>query len=182
MLAVAFLAFVLASNDLARGLAGRGGEDILRQLAGSGYDIEPGTGAIQATGKERWLVILSLLVCVVGIVNAQLMSVTERFREIGIMKCLGALDAIIMRLFLLEAGMQGIAGSLAGVVLGSFFALLAGLARFGWAALANLAWTGLLWSMAISVLTGLVLSLIGVAYPAILAARMRPVLALKAEH
>jgi len=52
--------------------------------------------------------ILSLLVCAVGIVNAQLMAVTERFREIGTMKCLGALDRFVLRLFILEAGMQGL--------------------------------------------------------------------------
>ena len=38
--------------------------------------------------RNLWLVTLSLLVCIVGITNAMLMSVTERFREIGTMKCL----------------------------------------------------------------------------------------------
>jgi putative ABC transport system permease protein len=54
---------------------------------------------VASTAKQRWIIILSLLVCVVGIVNAQLMAVTERFREIGTMKCLGALDRFVLRLF-----------------------------------------------------------------------------------
>ena len=39
--------------------------------------------------RQIWLVIMALLVCTVGITNAMLMSVAERFREIGTMKCLG---------------------------------------------------------------------------------------------
>jgi putative ABC transport system permease protein len=61
---------------------------------------------------------------VVGIVNAQLMAVTERFREIGTMKCLGALDRFILRLFLLEAGMQGVVGAMAGAMMGAMFSLV----------------------------------------------------------
>ena len=51
--------------------------------------------------QTRWLLGLALLVAFVGILNAMLMSVTERFREIGTMKCLGALDGFIVRLFLI---------------------------------------------------------------------------------
>ena len=61
-------------------------------------EIEQG----KITTKQLWLVSMSLIVCVVGIANAMLMSVTERFREIGTMKCLGALDGFVVRLFLLE--------------------------------------------------------------------------------
>ncbi len=49
-----------------------------------------------------WLVVMSLLVCTVGITNSMLMAVTERFKEIGTMKCLGALDSFVVLLFLLE--------------------------------------------------------------------------------
>ena len=53
--------------------------------------------------QRRWVVGLALLVAFVGIVNAMLMSVTERFREIGTMKCLGALDGFIVKLFVIES-------------------------------------------------------------------------------
>jgi hypothetical protein len=57
--------------------------------------------------QTRWLMSLALLVAFVGILNAMLMSVTERFREIGTMKCLGALDSFIIKLFLIESLFQG---------------------------------------------------------------------------
>ena len=57
--------------------------------------------------KQVWLVCMSLLVAIVGIMNAMLMSVTERFKEIGTMKCLGALDSLIVRLFMIEAVFHG---------------------------------------------------------------------------
>ena len=74
--------------------------------------------AIQQRSKDTWLVVLSLLVCLVGIANAMLMSVTERFREIGTMKCMGALDGFIIKLFILESSFMGTAGTIIGVVVG----------------------------------------------------------------
>src|SRR5262249_9292677 len=54
----------------------------------------------EAHARQIWLVVMSLVVCTVGISNSMLMSVTERFKEIGTMKCLGALDSFIVKLFL----------------------------------------------------------------------------------
>jgi hypothetical protein len=192
ILAVAFLGFVLSGAEVASGLLRSGDPGLRGMLVKAGYDLpaEPpraadggllpesvGTGA-----KERWIVILSLLVCTVGIVNAQLMAVTERFREIGTMKCLGALDSFVLRLFLLEAGMQGLAGSLIGAVFGAVAALLAGLFRFGAAAVAWLPVGGLAAAVGAAVAVGFVLSLAGVVYPAVVAARMRPVEAMRVQE
>lgn len=49
--------------------------------------------------KMQWLVATSLLMCLVGVTNSMLMSVSERFREIGTIKCLGASDSFIVRVF-----------------------------------------------------------------------------------
>src|SRR6476661_3464374 len=68
----------------------------------------------EAHDRQIWLVTLSLVVCTVGIANSMLMSVTERFKEIGTMKCLGAMDGFIVKLFLIEAGFLGMVASVLG--------------------------------------------------------------------
>lgn len=191
VLAVAFLSFILAGGDVAAGLLRTGNPELRAALIEAGYDLPPADAAASAgrqaarpgaSAKERWIVALSLLVCTVGIVNAQLMAVTERFREIGTMKCLGALDRFILRLFLLEAGLQGLAGSLVGAVLGLLVALLVGLVRYGWPAVAQVSLADLGATVGLSVLVGAGLSLVGVVYPAALASRMRPVEAMRVQE
>jgi len=182
VLAVSFLSFVNVSTDTANGLISAGDPELRQALIRAGYDIAPQDRGIESSAKQRWIIILSLLVCVVGIVNSQLMAVTERFREIGTMKCLGALDRFILRLFLLEAGMQGLAGSAAGALAGAIFALLNSLIGFGTEVLRYLPWGALCQSLGIAVLVGVFLSLLGVIYPAILAARMQPVEAMRVEQ
>lgn len=182
VLAVAFLCYIRVGNDLAQSLLHTGDQAIEQKLVKAGYDIAAGTEHIAASAKQRWIVFLSLLVCVVGIVNAQLMSVTERFREIGTLKCLGALDRYIVRLFVLEASMQGLAGSLAGALVGVAAASVTTLLRFGLTVLTSYPWSEVLLSCLIAMGTGTVLSLLGVLYPALLAARMQPVEAMRVEQ
>jgi putative ABC transport system permease protein len=182
VLAVAFLCYIQVSNDFAQSLLASGSIEARQILVKAGYDIEFGEETIATSAKQRWIVILSLLVCIVGIINAQLMSVTERFREIGTMKCLGALDRFIVRLFILEALMQGLAGSVAGAVLGALAAAIASVSTFGLAALATTPWLSIVSSMLGAVAVGTSLSLLGVIYPALLAARMQPVEAMRVEQ
>jgi hypothetical protein len=192
VLAVAFLSFILTGSNVAAGLVRSGDPKLRTALVEAGYDLpalpppdvspDQEAARLSTSPKERWIVILSLLVCTVGIVNAQLMAVTERFREIGTMKCLGALDRFILRLFLLEAGMQGLAGALLGAVLGILVGLLVGLVRFGFAAAAHLSALDVLASLGLSVVVGAGLSLLGVVYPAVVAARMRPIEAMRAQE
>ncbi len=182
VLAVSFLSFVGVSNDVANGMLATQDPELRRVLIQSGYDLGPKDTTVGSSPKQRWLVILSLLVCVVGIVNAQLMAVTERFREIGTMKCLGALDRFILRLFMLEAGMQGLAGAGIGALVGAVFSLLNGWLRFGSVALTTVSWTNVAGSVGIALVVGCLLSLLGVLYPALVAARMQPVEAMRVEQ
>lgn len=182
VLAIAFLSFVNVGNDVGNSLLATGDGEYFRLLMDAGYDLSPGDLRVDSSPKQRWIVILSLLVCVVGIVNAQLMAVTERFREIGTMKCLGALDRFILRLFFLEAGLQGIIGAAVGALAGGGAALLSAWLRYGTAAVAQVSWSGVLASMGMAVGAGCILSIIGVFYPALLAARMQPVEAMRVEQ
>ncbi|MBW1816457.1 MAG: FtsX-like permease family protein [Deltaproteobacteria bacterium] len=182
MLAVSFLSFTNISIDIADGLLAGRDEHARESLVRAGYDITPGDTSVGSTAKQRWIVILSLVVCVVGIVNAQLIAVTERFREIGTMKCLGALDRFVVKLFFLEAGMQGVAGGAIGALGGAIFALLNAILVFGTTALVSVPWLKMLVSMLNATGVGILLSLIGVFYPAIIAARMQPIEAMRVEQ
>ena len=182
VLAVSFLSFVSVSTDVANGLLATGDPALRQALIRSGYDLAPEDTTADSSPKQRWIVALSLLVCVVGIVNAQLMAVTERFREIGTMKCLGALDRFILRLFLLEAFMQGLAGAAIGALAGALFAIAGNTLNHGLQALATSSAADMAASIALAVGVGCLLSVVGVLYPAFVAARMQPVEAMRVEH
>lgn len=182
VLAVAFLSFLSSCNDFAQGVLASGSVESYQKLISAGFDVSLEAASISSSAKQRWIVILSLMVCIVGIINAQLMSVTERFREIGTMKCLGALDRFIVRLFVLEALMQGVAGSVTGALLGVLAAAVSSTVNLGFEALTQAPLGTLLISVTTAVIIGTSLSLLGVIYPAILAARMQPVEAMRVEQ
>jgi putative ABC transport system permease protein len=131
--------------------------------------------------QTRWLVGLAMLVAFIGILNSTLMSVTERFREIGTMKCLGALDGFILRLVFLENLFQGVAGTTIGIVVGTGLALLAQTISYGAFAWKNIPVGELTESMGFCFIVGLALTLGGAICPAWQAARMQPIAAMRVE-
>jgi hypothetical protein len=132
--------------------------------------------------RSAWIVVISLLVTVIGIANAMLMSVTERFREIGTMKCLGALSAFVRQMFLLESILIGVAGATAGALLGAVFSVAVYGAIYGFGlVLGSLEWAPLGLYLLGSVAAGVVLSVVAALYPAQLAARMVPATALRSN-
>lgn len=129
-----------------------------------------------------WLVGLSLLVCVVGVTNALLMSVTERFSEIATMKCLGAMDGSVMRIFVIEALVQGVLGGLAGVLLGVVLSLLRGAIEFGgMLGLAAEAAGQVATAAAVSLGVGVLLATLAAVGPSWVASRLSPMEAMRVE-
>jgi len=138
--------------------------------------------ANQENVRSIWIITISLLVTVIGISNAMLMSVTERFREIGTMKCLGALSAFVRRLFLIESSLMGFVGGIAGAIGGVAFAVVAyGLSYGILEVITSIDMVMLSIYLVASVGIAIVLSVIAALYPAIFAARMVPATALRSN-
>lgn len=136
----------------------------------------------EARARDYWLMILALLVALVGITNSMLMSVTERFREIGTMKCLGALDSFVVKLFLIESTMQGFLGTLLGVILGLCLAFVKVFYDYGWSSVGFIPWSLLGLSVVLSLICGTGLAVGGALYPAYVAAKMEPAVAMRVDQ
>jgi len=80
--------------------------------------ILPNVGQQPPQTYQTIMAIIALLVCGVGIVNSMFMSVTERYKEIGTIKCLGATDRNVLEIFLIEALLLGLIGGIIGAFAG----------------------------------------------------------------
>ena len=117
---------------------------------------------------------ISLLVGSIGIANIMLVSVTERTREIGIMKATGARQRDILQLFITEAVLLGVIGALLGAVVGA----IGGYAATAYAEI-PLTLDPQLFAGAIAV--GITVGVLAGAYPAWRAAKTDPIDALRYE-
>ena len=117
---------------------------------------------------------ISLVVGSIGIVNMMLVSVTERTREIGIRKALGAPNSWIMLQFLFESVLISMAGSVIGLFLG------VGLAQLG-GYIYNTAVPFSLWPVVLSFTVAVVVGVVSGVFPAYKAMKLDPIEALRYE-
>jgi len=123
---------------------------------------------------------ISLVVGGIGIMNIMLVSVSERTREIGLRKAIGATEKNIMTQFLLEAVMLTSLGGIAGIILGAAFSFLAALVL---SRILALGWTftfpifAAVLGLGVAGLVGLVFGI----YPAREASKKSPMEALRYE-
>lgn len=117
---------------------------------------------------------ISLVVGGIGIMNIMLVSVTERTREIGIRKALGATYSVIVTQFLIEAVVISLMGGIIGIILGIGSSKLIGMAS-GMSTVISIPTIGM--SFAFSMAIGLIFGI----YPARKAAKLNPIDALHYE-
>ena len=133
---------------------------------------------------QVWVVLLgaiagiSLLVGGIGIMNIMLVSVTERTREIGIRKALGAKRRDILLQFLIEAALMSLIGGAIGVLVGwGFSALISGMSLGGTTIETVMSVNIPILAVSVSAAIGILFGL----YPAYRAARLSPIEALRYE-
>lgn len=179
---VAFFASALAYQGVLSRLVSSTDVHVQAVLERAGVFVNDAEAMTRQRDQRVWLMTLSAVLCLVGITNTILMSVTERFREIGTLKCLGALDVFVVRLFLIENALIGALASLLGALVGCLLALLQlgavlEFSLLSWQVCAPELLLGTLKAVALGTLLTLLASL----YPTYVASRMRPVEAMRVE-
>ncbi|MEK7398440.1 MAG: FtsX-like permease family protein [Candidatus Poribacteria bacterium] len=175
LLGIAFFVAVLSGAEITKVMVERQGSQAIITAID---DVQTGISS-----QQIWLIAMSLIVCVVGIANSMLMAVTERFREIGTMKCLGALNKFIVELFLLESGFQGLSGAVMGALVGFISIMLLNLKDYGLDVFLGFPQYILrvLMYMGIACILGMLLAIIGAAGPAYRAAQLPPAEAMRVD-
>lgn len=126
------------------------------------------------TGIIGGIAAISLVVGGIGIMNIMLVSVTERTREIGIRKALGARRGVILLQFLVEAIILSFLGGTIGLILGLLISL--GIVNIFGLSLA-ISYKAIIWAFTFSIIVGIVFGV----YPANKASKLDPIEALRYE-
>ncbi len=142
---------------------------------------QAGAGQQTASGFRWMWVAVALLISTSGTLNAILMSVTERIKEIGTLKCLGAKSIHIIQIFVFESVLLGLLGGLVGGVVGHLFALITFVLNIGARYLSGEAvlQAGQVIVVCVSISTGL--ALLASIIPVLVAARIEPASAMRYE-
>ncbi len=122
---------------------------------------------------------ISLLVAAVSIFNVMMMSVTERIREIGIMRSLGTQKGEIVKMFVYEATVLGIVGSAVGAIFSFAIGYLVVVSLLGSAD--HFFEAGSLVYLPAAMLVGTAICILSGLYPALRASNLDPIEALRAE-
>jgi len=175
LLGIAFFVATLSGGVISEAMSDISDREMVTTI------IDDQGGGVSA--QQVWLIVMALIVCVVGIANSMLMAVTERFREIGTMKCLGALNRFVVELFLLESGFQGLVGAVMGSLVGFLSIMLLSLKDYGLNVFIGIGgyYKGVLMYMGIACILGMVLAIVGAAGPAYRAAQLPPADAMRSD-
>ena len=151
---------------------GTGGYDVYNEGQWQQYQNETMNTISMVLGG---IAAISLLVGGIGIMNIMLVSVSERTREIGIRRAIGAQRASIVTQFLIEAGMLCGMGGVVGIAVGTVGSVVVSRLMYQMTVYPPV-WVGLA-AFALSVALGVLFG----SYPAIKASKLQPVEALRAE-
>ena len=151
---------------------GTGGYDVYNEGQWQQYQNETMNTISMVLGG---IAAISLLVGGIGIMNIMLVTVTERTREIGIRRAIGAQRASIVTQFLIEAGMLCGMGGVVGIAVGTVGSVVVSRLMYQMTIYPPV-WVGLA-AFALSVALGVLFG----SYPAIKASKLQPVEALRAE-
>ncbi len=132
--------------------------------------------------RRNWILGITCLICLAGVSNSLLIAVTERFREIGTMKCLGGSDREITRLFMTEALLLGSIAGILGIGVGYIVSLVQFLfvLELGLHDLQTYVMAFVV-GAPIAFIFGIVLTVLAMIYPASVASRMLPGEAMRRE-